>query len=249
MTVDNGIRRHLPPGEASTGRAVAGARSTARESASPIRVVVADDQELVRYGLSSMLSRNPAIDVVGEATDGEEAVEAVVSLRPDVVLMDIHMPVLDGLSATARIAEVAPATKVVIVTTFDDQDYLMSAITNGAVGFLLKDAGSRQLYDAVEAAASGEALVSPSLTIRLLQTLRARRNPSPRELPLSVRERDVVTSVAHGSTNVEIAAGLFISLSTVKAHLTNIQAKLGLRNRVEIARWAWRHGLIDDDAH
>jgi DNA-binding NarL/FixJ family response regulator len=246
MTGDRAFRRLAPMDGA--GGATAASTMT-RTEPSVIRVVVADDQELVRFGLSSMLARHPGVEVVGEAADGEEAVELTTRLRPDVVLMDIHMPILDGLAATARLGEVAPASKVVIVTTFEDQEYLMSAITNGAVGFLLKDAGSRQLYDAVEAAASGEALVSPSLTIHLLQTLRARRNPALRELPLSVRERDVVTSLAHGSTNTEIAAGLFISLSTVKAHLTNIQAKLGLRNRVEIARWAWRHGLIDDDAH
>lgn len=210
--------------------------------------MVADDQELVRYGLTSMLSRHPRVDVVGEAVDGEDAVAMAERLRPDVILMDIHMPHLDGLSATARITEVAPESKVVIITTFDDEDYLMRAITNGAVGFLLKDAPARQVYDAVEAAASGEALVSPSLTVHLLQSVRSRRKPAVRDLPLSVRERDVVTSLARGATNTEIAAGLFISLSTVKAHLTNIQAKLGLRNRVEIARWAWRNGLTDDDA-
>lgn len=210
--------------------------------------MVADDQELVRYGLTSMLSRHPRVDVVGEAVDGEDAVAMAERLRPDVILMDIHMPHLDGLSATARISEIAPESKVVIITTFDDEDYLMRAITNGAVGFLLKDAPARQVYDAVEAAASGEALVSPSLTVHLLQSVRSRRKPAVRDLPLSVRERDVVTSLARGATNTEIAAGLFISLSTVKAHLTNIQAKLGLRNRVEIARWAWRNGLTDDDA-
>lgn len=215
---------------------------------SPIRVMLADDQELVRYGLASMLSRHPRVEMVGEAADGHDAVAMVERLRPDVVLMDIHMPIMDGLAATARIAEVAPATKVVIITTFDDEDYLMQAITNGAVGFLLKDAPARQVYDAVEAAASGEALVSPSLTVHLLQSVRTKRKPVARDLPLSMREQDVVVSVARGATNTEIASGLFISLSTVKAHLTNIQSKLGLRNRVEIARWAWRNGLTDDDA-
>jgi DNA-binding NarL/FixJ family response regulator len=174
-----------------------------------------------------------------------DAVTLARSLRPDVVLMDIRMPQLDGLEATRALVADPEPPRIVVVTTFDLDEYVYGALRAGAAGFLLKDAGPRLLVEAVRAAAAGDALVSPSVTVRLLQHLAARpvsRAPALPD-PLSPRELEVVRAVARGRTNAEIAAELFVSLSTVKTHLTNVQSKLGARNRVETAAWAWEHGL------
>ncbi|MGP4050660.1 response regulator [Streptomyces sp. 2A115] len=226
----------------------------------PIRVLIADDQDMVRTGFRFFLDAQPDITVVAEASDGEEAVTLARRLRPDVCLLDIRMPKLDGLEATRLLAgpDVADPMRVVVVTTFDLDEYVYGALNGGACGFLLKDSGPTLLAEAVRAAAVGDSLVSPSVTVRLLKHLTAAQAPTsaPARTPLSAapaqpqepltdRELDVVRLVALGHTNAEIAASLFVSLSTVKTHLTSVQHKLSVRNRVEIAAWAWRTGHTD----
>lgn len=218
---------------------------------SAIRVLIADDQEMVRTGFRLILQTQPGIEVVGEAADGAECVELARRLRPDVCLVDIRMPKLDGLEATRLLAgpKAVDPLRVVVVTTFDQDDYVYGALSNGACGFLLKDAGPGLLVEAVRAAARGDALISPSVTVRLLKRIGEQRPASSSEVssgPLTERELDVARLVADGRTNQEICAELCVSLSTVKSHLTNIQVKLGLRNRVEIAAWAWRCGVVGD---
>jgi DNA-binding NarL/FixJ family response regulator len=207
-----------------------------------IRVLLADDQEMVRTGFRLILSAEDDVEVVGEAGTGADAVTRARRLRPDVVLMDIRMPELDGLEATRALTADPEPPRIVVVTTFDLDEYVYGALQAGACGFLLKDAGPRLLVEAVRAAAAGDALVSPSVTVRLLEHF-ARPRRAVDGL-LSPRELDVVRAVARGRTNAEIAAELFVSLSTVKTHLTNVQHKLGARNRTEIAVWAWEHGQV-----
>jgi DNA-binding NarL/FixJ family response regulator len=204
-----------------------------------IKVMVADDQAMVRTGFGMILGAEPDIEVVGEAADGVEAVSLARQVRPDVALMDIRMPRMDGLEALKQISDFV---HVVVVTTFDHDEYVHTALRNGACGFLLKDSGPNLLLEAVRAAVSGDALISPSITVRLLQHM----NPPTPAVPhsLSARELDVVKLVAIGRTNAEIAAELFISIGTVKTHLASVQSKLDARNRVEIAAWAWESGLV-----
>ncbi|MEU9142882.1 response regulator transcription factor [Streptomyces sp. NPDC048349] len=210
-----------------------------------IRVVIADDQEMVRTGFRMILESQPDIEVVADAADGEAALAAVTRHRPDVLLLDIRMPTLDGLEVTRRLSgQTTP--RIVIVTTFDLDEYVHAALHGGASGFLLKDASPAMLVEAVRAAAVGDALVSPAITVRLLRDMAPHTPATPARRPaepLTERERDVVRSLARGLTNAEIAAELYVSLSTVKTHLANVQAKLGARNRVEIAAWAWESGL------
>jgi DNA-binding NarL/FixJ family response regulator len=212
-----------------------------------LRTVIADDQAMVRSGFRLILEAH-GIEVVGEADDGRHAVELAQHLRPDVCLLDIRMPRMDGLEATRLLAgpDVADPIAVVVVTTFDLDEYVHAALTNGARGFLLKDAGPTLLVEAVRAAAAGDALVSPSITVRLLQHF-STRGPRPAQpiVALTEREEEVLRALACGSTNHEIGTQLHISLSTVKTHLASIQAKLGARNRVEVAAWAWRTGRMD----
>jgi DNA-binding NarL/FixJ family response regulator len=210
----------------------------------PIRVLVADDQPVIRAGLRIMLNARPDVEVVGEAADGRQAVRLARDLRPDVCLFDIRMPVVDGLEATRLIAGpgVADPLAVVVITTFDQDEYVYGALRAGARGFLLKDAGPDLLVQAVRSAADGEALIAPSVTVRLLRAFADVPTGRPAAQPISpvtTREEDVLLAVAQGLTNIEIADALHISLSTVKTHLASLMAKLGARNRVEIAMWAY----------
>jgi DNA-binding NarL/FixJ family response regulator len=215
-----------------------------------INVLLADDQAMVRRGLRMILEDQPDITVVGEASDGAEAVELARRLRPDVCLVDIRMPRLDGIEVTRALAGpgVADPLRVVVVTTFDLDEYVYGALRAGALGFVLKDAGPALLAEAVRAASAGDALISPSVTLRLLKHLApAKQKKSSRQpvQPLSAREIEVIKAIAAGRTNQEIAAELFISLSTVKSHLASIESKLSVRNRVGIAAWAWENQLMD----
>ena len=209
-----------------------------------IRVVVADDQDIVRTGLRMILDAEPGIEVVGEAADGREAVELARRLRPDVCLFDIRMPEIDGIEATRQLAgpDVDDPLAIIVITTFDLDDYVHGALKAGARGFLLKDAGPELLAQAVHAAARGDALIAPSITARLLSTFadfRSDTEPKQPIDPLTEREEQVLVIVARGRTNAEIADDLSISLSTVKTHLASLMTKLGARNRVELAMWAY----------
>ena len=216
----------------------------------PIRVLIADDQEIVRAGLVMLLDAQPDIQVVGQAADGLHAVALARELRPDVCLFDIRMPHLDGIEATRQLAgpDVDDPLAVVVITTFDLDEYVYGALKAGARGFLLKDAGPALLTQAIHAAALGDALIAPSITARLLASF-ARTDPGeppqPPIEPLTNREEAVLDSVARGRTNSEIADDLHISISTVKTHLASLIRKLDARNRVELAMWAYGTGRIN----
>lgn len=212
-----------------------------------ITVLVADDQDLVRTGLKMILDAQPDIDVVGEAADGNAALTLAQRLRPDVCLFDIRMPGMDGIEATRLLAGpgVADPMAVVVITTFDLDEYVHGALKAGARGFLLKDAGTDLLVQAIHAAADGDALIAPSVTARLLAEFSNSPSSEPPAQPiepLTTREEEVLLTVANGRTNAEIASELNISLSTVKTHLASLMNKLGARNRVEIAMWAYETG-------
>lgn len=212
-----------------------------------LRVLVADDQEIVRTGLAMILDAQDGIEVVAQAVDGQDAVEQARALRPDVCLLDIRMPRMDGIEATRSLAgpDVADPMAVVVVTTFDLDDYVYGALRAGARGFLLKDCGPQLLTHAVRAAADGGSLIAPSVTTRLLRTYATRDEPAQPVTPLTEREEEVLLAVARGLTNHEVAASLYISLSTVKTHLGSLMAKLGVRNRVELALWAYQSRRLD----
>ncbi|MFE4517317.1 response regulator [Kitasatospora sp. NPDC056783] len=216
----------------------------------PIRVLLADDQLTVRAAYRMILDSQPDIEVVAEAANGTTAVAEARRLRPDVCLLDIRMPGMDGLEATRLLAgpDATQPLKVVIATTFDLDEYVHTALRHGACGFVLKDCSPALLIEAVRAAAVGDSLISPSVTVRLLRHMadrpaRPRPGTPPPYEPLTPRESDVVSMVAQGLTNDEVAAALHVTLSTVKTHLGSIQRKLGARNRVEVAAHAWQHGL------
>ena len=215
-----------------------------------IRVLIVDDQELVRTGFRLFLETQPGLAVVGEAGDGEEAIERVRELRPDVVLMDIRMPTMDGVEATAKLTSGAidPAPRVLVLTTFDLDEYVFGALRAGAAGFLLKDAPRERLIEAIRVVHSGEALLSPSITRRLIEDFAARSDPI--EPPAAVlaeltpREREVLVLVAHGLSNAEIAARLVVTEATVKSHVGAVLLKLGLRDRVQAVVFAYEHGIV-----
>jgi len=223
----------------------------------PIRIVIADDQALVRAGLATLLDSQPGLSVVEQAGTGEEAVHLVRKVAPDVVLMDIRMPVLDGLAATRRILSAPPApgarpVRVVVLTTYDLDEYVYEALRAGASGFLLKHAPPEELLLGVRAAADGGALLSPQVTRRLVAEFAARRpaarRPPPELARLTPREREVLDLVICGRSNTEIAELLVVSLSTVKTHLAHILDKLGLRDRVQAVVFGYEHGLVEPGA-
>ncbi len=214
--------------------------------AAPIRVVLVDDQAMVRSGLRLILESEPDIRVVGEAADGRASIDLVMRARPDLVLMDVQMPVMDGLEATRRLVADANAT-VVILTTFDLDPYVFEALRAGAAGFLLKNAPAEDLIHAVRTVAAGDALLAPSVTRRVIERF-AERRPRPeaiRDLDrLSAREREVLVLVAEGRSNGEIAERLVLGEATVKTHIGSILAKLGLRDRVAAVIVAYESGLV-----
>jgi len=215
----------------------------------PIRVLIADDQPMVRAGLRMILELEPDLDIVGEAADGNEAVAVAAATGPDVILMDVRMPNLDGLEATRRIVgsgEDGP--RVLILTTFDLDVYVYEALASGASGFVLKDIEPEKLVDAIRVIAEGEALLSPTVTKKLIEEFVRRPpdvvRPSPRELEqLTAREAEIMALVARGLSNAEIAAQAFVSEPTVKTHVARILMKLGLRDRVQVVVYAYEHGL------
>ena len=214
-----------------------------------IRVLIADDQEIVRAGLAMLLDAQPDLEVVGQAADGLHAVTLARQLRPDVCLLDIRMPHLDGIEATRQLAgrDVVDPLAVVVITTFDLDEYVHGALKAGARGFLLKDAGPALLTQAIHAAARGDALIAPSITVRLLATFADTSTGPPATQPiepLTSREEELLITVARGRTNREIADEFHISISTVKTHLASLMRKLDARNRVEIAMWAHETGRI-----
>jgi len=214
-----------------------------------IRVLVADDQSMVRAGFRMLLSGEEDIEVVAEASNGIEAVEKAARFAPTVVLMDIRMPELDGLEATRRILAADPDARVLVLTTFDLDEYVYEALRAGASGFVLKDDPPEQLLEAVRTVASGEALLSPAITKRVIREFTRMARPSPpKELDdLSARERDVLRLIALGLSNAQIGRELFISETTVKTHVTHILSKLGLRDRVQVVVLAYQTGIVDPD--
>jgi DNA-binding NarL/FixJ family response regulator len=215
-----------------------------------VRVLVADDQSMVRAGFRMLLSEEPDIEVVAEASNGLEAVEKAARFRPTVVLMDIRMPELDGLEATRRILAADDAARILILTTFDLDEYVYEALRAGASGFVLKDDPPEQLLAAVRTVAGGEALLSPGITKRVIkQFTRIPRTTPPRQVnDLSERELDVLRLIARGLSNAEIGRELYISDATVKTHITHILQKLNLRDRVQAVVLAYETGLFDTDA-
>jgi DNA-binding NarL/FixJ family response regulator len=213
-----------------------------------ITVLVVDDQALVRAGFIKLLEPEPDLSVVGEAGDGSEAVDAAARTRPDVVLMDIRMPRVDGIEATRRIRVAPGAPRVLVLTTYDLDEYVFEALKAGASGFLLKDAPAEQLIAGIHVVAAGDALLAPSVTRRLIEEFARRPTPPPEgpvELAeLTAREREILTLIARGLTNAEIAGELVVGESTVKTHVGNILMKLGLRDRVQAVVLAYETGLV-----
>lgn len=214
-----------------------------------VRILLVDDQALVRVGFRLILESEPDFEVVGEAEDGARAIEAVRALRPDVTLMDIQMPVLDGLAATRELlaADDPPHSRVLILTTFERDEYVFDALRAGASGFLLKNASPEDLIDAVRIVAAGNALLAPSVTRRLIEEFA--RRPAPSASPaswkeLTERELDVLRLLAKGMTNAEIAAALFVGEATVKTHVSNVLTKLNLRDRAQAVVFAYESGLV-----
>ncbi|MDT0308921.1 response regulator transcription factor [Streptomyces sp. DSM 44917] len=241
-----------PEGSAESPAEAVAPRPTERPAERPterpaVRVVVADDQEVVRAGFAALLAGQPDFTVVGTAADGAEAVRVCARERPDVVLMDVRMPTMDGIEATRRVTA-ATVTRVLILTTFDLDEYVYDALVAGASGFLVKDVTAERLFDAVRVIAAGEALLAPAVTRRLITEfarLRPRASaPSPRLSGLTPRETDVLRHLAEGLSNAEIAARLVVGEETVKTHVSRVLRKLGLRDRAQAVVTAYETGLV-----
>jgi DNA-binding NarL/FixJ family response regulator len=220
------------------------------ESSESIRVLIADDQQLLRAGFRVILQAEPGIDVIGEAEDGVDAIAQASALRPDVVLMDIRMPKLDGLAATEHLMKLPDGPRVVMLTTFDENAYVVRALRAGAYGFLLKDAPASRLIAAVRAAAGGDALIEPSITRRMVEQFAALPSSGePAAIPaamasLTERELEVLRLVARGLSNAEIAAEIMVADTTVKTHVARLLTKLGLRDRVQAVVLAYESGFV-----
>lgn len=214
----------------------------------PITVLVVDDQELMRVGLKMVLGAHPDLEVVGEAENGATAISKAVELEPDIVLMDVRMPVVDGVTATGRILEAGHGTRVLVMTTFDLDEHALGALRAGASGFLLKDTPPEDLISAIRSVAAGDAVVSPKVTKRLLHRLIAEQPAPPRDPSvlsvLTAREREVLEEIAAGRSNAEIAGRLFLSEATVKTHVGRVLTKLDLRDRVQAVVLAYETGLV-----
>jgi|SRR3954447_1293171 DNA-binding NarL/FixJ family response regulator len=214
-----------------------------------VGVLIADDQLLVRAGLRMILELEPDIDIVGEAADGAEAVVLAARAHPDVILMDVRMPQMDGLEATRRILAAQHGSRVLILTTFDHDEYVYEALRAGASGFVLKDIAPEQLVDAIHVVASGAALLSPVITRKLIEQFVARPPDVPREPPAAVetltpREAEIMRLIAQGLSNAEIATQAYVAEPTVKTHVARILMKLGLRDRVQVVVYAYENGLV-----
>ena len=212
-----------------------------------IRVLLVDDDDLMRAGLKAVLSSDESIDVVGEAGDGRTAVEEAVRLSPDVVLMDVRMPDLDGISATREVLATSPAVKVAVLTTFEQDDYIFGALSAGASGFLLKRTKPEELIAAIHAVAAGDSLLSPSVTTKVIERVAGQFEPDPsvreRLAELTPREREVLELIGRGLSNTEIAAAFVVEPSTVKTHVRRVLTKLRLRDRVQAVIFAYESGL------
>ena len=217
-------------------------------SAAPVRVLLVDDDKLMRAGLRAVFSVDEGIEVVGEAADGRAAIDSARRLKPHVVLMDVRMPEMDGITATRKLLEAAPEARVVIVTTFEEDDYVFGALAAGASGFLLKRTGPEELIEGIKTVADGEALLSPSVTRRVIERMASEPNPAEPDTEsleeLTGREREVLELMARGCTNTEIGEKLVIEESTVKTHVKRILMKLGLRDRVQAVIFAYENGVI-----
>ncbi|WP_280255393.1 response regulator transcription factor [Nocardia wallacei] len=219
-----------------------------QRSGDPIRVLVVDDQQIMREGLVALLGLVDEVEVVGAVGDGEQAVRAVTDLTPDVVLMDLRMPVLDGVEATRRIAGRHPDTAVLVLTTYADDESIVSALRAGARGYLTKDAGRVEIAAALRAAAAGQSTFDATVSQRLVAALSRPEppgRPATRPDGLTGREAEVIGLIGQGLNNAEIAAALFVGETTVKTHINNAFAKIGARNRADAVRYAYRHGLAD----
>lgn len=221
--------------------------------AEPIRVLLVDDQSLLRRGLAGLLNRNPDMQVVGEAENGEEALQLQASLDPDVILMDVRMPVMDGVAATRELVKRGARAGVIILTTFDDDQYIYEGIAAGARGYLLKDAEYDELSQAIRVVAKGEALLQPQVTLRVIKEFgrlagqapaKAAKQPAALSEPLTEREQEVLQLLASGASNQDIASRLYIGLGTVKHHVRAIFSKLGARDRVQAILLAQELGLV-----
>lgn len=216
------------------------------------RILLVDDQALVRSGFATILGSEPGFEVVGQAADGAEGVRLAAELSPDVICMDVQMPVMDGLAATRAVCEGPSGASVLMLTTFDRDDFLFEALSAGASGFLLKTAEPEQLIDAVHALARGDALLSPEVTRRVIERFAAPAAPAPAPpaaadpalAQLTERERETLLRLARGRSNAEIAAELFVGEATVKTHVSNVLMKLGIRDRIHAVIWAYEHGVV-----